>query len=618
MSKHEGRGKRPKRAIVPHSPAANVPIKHGLPQPPRPPAAAASMVPGPNPEQRVTKQKIDFKKRRRIAVELAAIVACCVALATFGSSRMNAAQQARQLAMLKVSRAMVLLGATPVEECISEYTTDESKIGQAADLAREVELSCPALSSQVALLRSHIHVAQGQFQAALQDTTEAIALDDSYSRAHTHRAFVLQLLGQYESALAECTKALALTPEDILARNQEAVILNKIGRYEDAVAECKRVILLNPAFVPVHVVLSNALLGLRRTDEALAELTAASVLDPGSAAPYVNSANILFDLGRYEEAAIAGELAVERDRENPKAAYNLGIVYKVLGRYDEALATLDRALALNPQNGDAHIARGNVQVKLGNRNEAAREYRRAATLEESSALAWRCLGSALHDLGREAEALPAIDRAVGLEPDNVMGWVWQGEILLVLDRVPEALVAFDRVLRLDPSMGVTFVSKSACLLRLGRFDDARRAAESGLLDLKLSDGDRSLAHYLRGRSLKGLGLFHEALNEYDLAMVSDNSNTDAVIGKASILVREGCNAEALALLDSLGETGKRNPRVWQGKAQALAELGQLDAAKAAAEQAVMLDPRSPGARTDLATITGLLEAKVPRGMTGAH
>jgi adenylate cyclase len=81
---------------------------------------------------------------------------------------------------------------------------------------------------------------------AFELAQKAIALDDSISYAYTLLSYIHLNNRQYEKAVAEVQQAVALSPNDADARSHMANIYNLVGRRKEAVSAAKQAIRLNP------------------------------------------------------------------------------------------------------------------------------------------------------------------------------------------------------------------------------------------------------------------------------------------------------------------------------------------------------------------------------------
>ena len=71
--------------------------------------------------------------------------------------------------------------------------------------------------------RGNSHIELGNYQAAIEDYTEAIKLDPNDAVAYNNRATSKAELGNYQAAIADYTEALELDPNDAVAYNNRGI-----------------------------------------------------------------------------------------------------------------------------------------------------------------------------------------------------------------------------------------------------------------------------------------------------------------------------------------------------------------------------------------------------------
>lgn len=88
----------------------------------------------------------------------------------------------------------------------------------------------------------------GQYNAALDASNNAIALDPNYALAWNSKGAALVNLGRYDEALVASNKAIELDPNLAKAWNNKGLALDHLGRYEEALAAFNRAGEVDPAY----------------------------------------------------------------------------------------------------------------------------------------------------------------------------------------------------------------------------------------------------------------------------------------------------------------------------------------------------------------------------------
>jgi tetratricopeptide (TPR) repeat protein len=345
----------------------------------------------------------------------------------------------------------------------------------------------------------------------------------------------------------------------------------------------------------------DALIGLSlvalasRQYEAAVRMAAAAVnAAPGNGSAWVALGQGLKSAGRAGEAEQAYREAIRRDGLNPLARLGLGELRLAggepegaLGEYDlalqrrpgmaaahlgrghalasmgknaEALACYEQVLAFAPRMAEAEFGAAFVQARLGRSKEAERHYRRALTLRPDFAAAWMNLGCLLREEGREVYAEAALRRAVELRPELIAGWINLAGLKRE-QRLPDAAEGYlRRAFALDPG-------KVETQLAWCQFC----AAEKDLAGAR---------EWLRW------------------ALARDATNVEAVNMQGVLLYSEGRFADAVCTFEQAEAMGSRSAASNRGNC--LMDLGRMQEALQAHEEAVARDPQSSGARYNLA------------------
>jgi DNA-binding CsgD family transcriptional regulator len=190
----------------------------------------------------------------------------------------------------------------------------------------------------------------------------------------------------------------------------------------------------------------------------------------------------------------------------------------------------------------------------------------------------------------------------------VLSSIWRG------DFVEAALVAEDAMERADQLGGDTplflaYGLQAKLAAYAGREADAREAAREAL-EISRRIGSFRLAE----RIVAALGFLEVSLGRYDAAMATlqplvrrfDPASTPTELPDAGFLadaiealIQVGRSADAEPLIDALERNGQRLGRPWmmavgaRGRSMLLADRGDLDAATAAAAQAIVAHDRLP-------------------------
>lgn len=396
---------------------------------------------------------------------------------------------------------------------------------------------------------------------------------------------------------------------------------------------------LLPSEPDTHYAVGEVLRRLDKMEEALPAFDRALALEPAHPAALVSKGDVLRVKGdpKGALAALDAALAV---RSDPLALAMKGDLLRAEGDYDGAMLALDQALALQPDAGWAAGTRGQVLRALDRLPEARDELRRAVGLAPDLAWAWAELAAteyALADIeqavtsaaealgrdpgnplalavtglghlaaGRSGEAAPALEKLTEAVP--ALDWAW-ASLAQARSRLGDddgALAAADRALQLSPGHREAFAVRGAVLLRSGpaeqaveliqqyveawpedvqgwqrlaqaraRAGDHPQAVRAYDRALQLRSDDPAL-HAGRARSLLAAGDIPAALGAYEEALRRSASATDLLEELADVASQTGAHAQAVAVLQRLGQEHPASNALRRHQARLELRLGRYE------------------------------------------
>jgi len=294
--------------------------------------------------------------------------------------------------------------------------------------------------------------------------------------------------------------------------------------------------------------------------------------------------------GRLADAEQLLRQSLAARPNQPHVQVHLGRILAQSDRHPEAIAVLQAALRAQPDLFDAHLILAQVRFTAGDLDAAEQNYRSALGLNSQSQVALLGLSVLLNKTRRPAEAERLL-RAAG--QNTARPAAWQAKVAhnlgLSLDlqgRADEAASAWRHAIALDPSNQEAHRELNALLYRQGKADEF------------LSSFDQA-AHRLPTAQ-------HGALLLQKAGFLIDAERFEEA---------RDCFAQLAAIAP--GSAGPQN-----GLAAAHAGLGQFEAAIAAYEKSLRLQPDDPATQIRLACVLlqtgdakralGLTDAVVPR------
>lgn len=326
--------------------------------------------------------------------------------------------------------------------------------------------------------------------------------------------------------------------------------------------------------------------GYIEAERALVDLINAedgTVSAPDKSAALIELGRLYRDAGRIDAAIQAFEEAKRSDVHRSAAAFELGQTLSNQREDDvNAAAQFRDAIAYDGNNALAHLALADLYAgSLNQPNDADTHYRRAVEAGIRDVDRLLQIGNVLLDHNRAETAAEAFQRAVNEQPNNPLPHHGLGQAYLMLENPEGAGAEEQRALELLDASGVVNPEVRAEIL-VGLGDVARQ----------------------RQQYDQALGLYNQAL---DLNPVQ----IDAKIGLGQVSASQGNWAVALGHFSTAASfpDAERDPAVHFWVAEALLRQPDLEAASAAYNRALALDPVFPQAWLGLAHAQLALEER---------
>jgi tetratricopeptide (TPR) repeat protein len=194
------------------------------------------------------------------------------------------------------------------------------------------------------------------------------------------------------------------------------------------------------------------------------------------------------------QAAGFFERALALDPKNIEAVVGMGLVNTTAAvnfltddRVPHLVAAemaLTKALSLAPQHARAHMYLGDVKTLTNRVAQSVAEYEQALVLDRNLAGAHAGIGWAKLLLGRGAETEAHVREAFRLSPRDTTAYRWMtlvGLAKLQLSAHAEAIVWLRQSIEANPNSPIVHFILAAALVLLGAMDEARAAAQAGLM-----------------------------------------------------------------------------------------------------------------------------------------
>jgi tetratricopeptide (TPR) repeat protein len=231
------------------------------------------------------------------------------------------------------------------------------------------------------LRQANSAVRDRRFAEALPILRQVLADDPRNAFARLVMGSAHMGMGDDAHAIEWFRKYLELVPTSAYAHQWIAICQLRRGDRDQALREASAALAIDPRFSDARVLRGGVLAGRGDYAGAIAELRQAVETDPAKPALRLDLARVLGEAGRADEARAEYEAALAVQPDYAPALVGLGVL--LAGRGDPAGAerALRRALELDPAQAEARFDLAEVLDRQGRRAEAAAEYARVRDAE---------------------------------------------------------------------------------------------------------------------------------------------------------------------------------------------------------------------------------------------
>jgi len=294
-----------------------------------------------------------------------------------------------------------------------------------------------------------------QFKAAVDDYTKAIENNSQDADAYYQRGLAYHRLKNYPAAIADYTQVIQLNPEDATAFTNRGLSYSAADNKQSAIADYTQAIRLNPNDAQAYYSRGRARFFLADYQGAMEDYTEALRITPDDADIYVNRCGAYLNLAQYDRAIADCTQAIQLNAEYPEAYSNRCLAYTNLQKYPEAINDCTQAIALEPNGAKAYTNRGMARAAANDFQGAIDDYTQAIRLAPNDAVAYGNRGTVYYDLNQYPEALLDYTQAIRLKEDYDLAYYKRGLIRVQLKDTAGAIADFQTAGKLCLDRGRT-------------------------------------------------------------------------------------------------------------------------------------------------------------------
>jgi tetratricopeptide (TPR) repeat protein len=211
----------------------------------------------------------------------------------------------------------------------------------------------------------------GDYEKAIEEYTESIALNAAYANAYVSRGNAYSRKKDYSRAIEDYSRALRIKCGYAEAYNYRGYAYSETGDFERAIADYTQALRYRAAYADAYHNRGDAYEEQKKYENAIADYTRVIELEPRSAAAYNRRGGVWYNKNEVERAIGDFTQAISLKPSCAVYYYNRGEVWYRKSDWDKALADLDQALRLEPGYAAAYRSRAAVWLKKGDREKAA-------------------------------------------------------------------------------------------------------------------------------------------------------------------------------------------------------------------------------------------------------
>lgn len=195
---------------------------------------------------------------------------------------------------------------------------------------------------------AYAHAGQGNFSAAYDDCTTAIALQPSNPLGYMARCSVDRSRRDWDALIVDCGRLLKIDDKSVYAYSNRALAYLGKDEYDNAVADSTKAIGYDADCYEAFAWRGVAYIGKKNYVKAEQELSQAIKFAPYFVAAYKERAYPRYKIADYKGSIEDCTTAIKADNSDAGSYYIRGLDYAALGKTELAVNDFNKALALDP------------------------------------------------------------------------------------------------------------------------------------------------------------------------------------------------------------------------------------------------------------------------------
>jgi len=300
------------------------------------------------------------------------------------------------------------------------------------------------------IYRGNILYAQGDYDAAIKDYTNAIDLKPDNEIGYYNRATAYSSKEDYDKAIFDFNKSIELKQGYEDAYNNRGIALFKKKEYDKAIDDYSKAIQIKQDFANAYKNRGQVWEAKGDFEKSIADYTKAIELNPQYDL-FVRRGNIKFDQSDYDGAIKDYTKAIDLKPKNENGYYNRANAFSNKGDYDKAISDFNKAIELNPGYADAYSNRGIVRYNMKDYDKAFDDYSKAIQLKQDYANAYNNRGTVWEARGDFEKAIEDYTKAIEFDPNHGTAFGNRGLTYYDKGEYQKAITDFEKAIAINSS-----------------------------------------------------------------------------------------------------------------------------------------------------------------------
>ncbi|MBK9449362.1 MAG: tetratricopeptide repeat protein [Bacteroidetes bacterium] len=300
--------------------------------------------------------------------------------------------------------------------------------------------------------------------------------------------------------------------------------------YDAAFLTCKQILFKDEKNVEAYVIRGTIFAIRGEYEPAFDDLDYAIARETKNPMAYSIRSEMYRNRGETEKALQDLNVVLVLDPQNVNAYKNRSVIYMNRNMLREALVDLEKGTALAPQSGNLQLLKGYILYRMNEFSLAEVALNR--TMELDSTKRAEChtyLGMLAYEKGEFEDAAAEYKFALGIDSMSIFTYFQSANLDFKLGNYAKCIKQLEKCIALDSVYAPAFSLKGECLMRMDDYESAIMYLDTAIM---YGEEDKHIYLTIRGDAKRRSDSFEPAVRDYTRALLLDNENFDALIGRA--------------------------------------------------------------------------------------